>query len=724
MGHVKDLPKQRFGISPDNGFQIDYVPLLGKRKVLEELRRIAASAERVLLAADPDREGEVICWHLAMELQATNANIYRIMFNEITKPAILQAMKQPERIDERKVNAQQARRVLDRIVGYKLSPLLWKKVKRGLSAGRVQSVALRQICDREADVRVFKPQEYWIINAVLRTPDGPTFRCSLARIDGEKREITTGEFAHSLAAELNTVPFTTGKVEKRELHRKPMPPFITSTLQQEAIKRLGFTAEKAMQVAQALYEGKDLGEGVSTGLITYMRTDSPRLSAESIEAARSFIHKQFGPEYLPAEPRLYKGRRSAQDAHEAIRPTDVNLTPDRVKNYLAPQEVKLYQLIWERFIACQMADKVLHVVAVDIEAGRLTLVAQGSTVVFPGFEAARQLPSDANAHEEEGAETEEPQDVVLPPLAPGMPLVLISVDPNQRFTRPPARYTEASLVKWLEERGIGRPSTYAAILRTIRDRNYVNVVEQKFHPTELGMVISDLLVRSFPQLLDPDFTAHLEGELDDIEEGSVEWSAAVQAFYGDFLTSLARAEQEMPTLKGSAEPTNEVCELCGKPLVIKWGQRGRFIGCMGWPECRFTREFATADGETEGQDVASGRKCPKCGGPLLSRMGKFGRFLACSSYPRCNHTEPFAIGLSCYEPGCTGELVERSGKGNRVFYGCSRYPECNFRSWQRPVGKACPECGHPFLVEGKSKQGPVYRCPRKGCSYKEQAATE
>jgi DNA topoisomerase-1 len=724
LGHIKDLPKKRFGIDVKNGFRIEYVTLLGKRKVLQELRRSAERADRVLLAADPDREGEIICWHLAEELRASNERIHRILFNEITPAAIRAAAENPGEIDERKVDAQKARRVLDRIVGYKLSPLLWEKVRRGLSAGRVQSVALRAICEREREIAAFEPREYWLIHAQLRRGTEPPFRARLEKRDGTKLEIPDQAAAEAILRELDGAQFTVTGLESRIQVRKPPAPYITSTLQQDAIRRLGLTAERCMRLAQGLYEGKELGDLGHTGLITYMRTDSPRLSEESMEVAREVIRERFGAEFLPGKPRQFKSKGGAQDAHEAIRPTNPRLTPEQVKPYLSITEYKLYNLIWTRFIASQMASARLRTVTVEVSAGRYAFVARGVTIVKPGFLALVQEPRSGGEESEENGGGEPQSATLLPDLAKGEELRLVGIEPQQKFTRPPPRYTEASLVRWLEEKGIGRPSTYASILRTIRDRNYVSVVEKKFHATEMGMVVCDLLVQHFPTLLDPAFTARMEAELDRIEEGKQDWKAAVVEFYEGFIGALEQAEETMPSLKGLAEPTGEACPECGAELVIKLGPRGRFLGCSAWPTCRYTRNMGEDPAVEEDSAVVAGRTCPKCQGKMVVRTGRFGRFLACARYPECDHSQPYPLGIPCPEEGCSGELLELRGKRGRLFYGCSRYPECNFRSWQRPMPEKCPQCGYPFLVRARRKGAPMLRCPRKGCGFTKAAEPE
>ena len=669
MGHVRDLPKSQLGVDIDDHFTPHYITIRGKGKLIERLRQQARQVDRVLLATDPDREGEAISWHLCQLLGIDEDSPCRIVFHEITRDAVRRALREPRPIDDNLVDAQQARRVLDRLVGYKLSPLLWRKVRRGLSAGRVQSVAVRLIVDREEEIEAFTPQEYWTLEADLeRMASGEAFT---ARYYGDaegKKELPDREAVDRLLADLEGRPFVVLGVERKERRRNPAPPFTTSTLQQEASRKLGFTVRRTMRIAQELYEGIELrGEG-AVGLVTYIRTDSTRIADQALDEAAAYIARRFGPEF--SNPRKQAGRRAAQaqDAHEAIRPTSVTREPDAIKDDLTADQYKLYRLIWERFVASQMAPAVLDTVTVDIGAGPHRFRATGSTVKFAGFMQlyveGRDEGTEADGEEGEGT---------LPDLTEGDALALKALRPEQHFTQPPPRYTEAMLVRALEEKGIGRPSTYAPIIETIQERGYVVKEDRRFRPTELGRVVTALLKEHFPDIVDVEFTARMEADLDRIEEGEREWEDVIREFYGPFSATLERAEKAIQRVALPVEETDEICEKCGRRMVIKHGRYGRFLACPGFPECRNTKPLVEK----------TGARCPRCG----------------------------------------GEMVQRRSRKGRVFYGCSNYPECDFTTWDRPTAETCPECG-TFLVEKRSRQGTRLVCANPQCTYQREGAAE
>ena len=663
MGHVVDLPEKEFGVDIEKGFKPKYTTIKGKSKLLKEIKEAAKKSQEVYLATDPDREGEAISWHIANALKRVKKDgIFRVRFNEITRKAILEAVKNPDKIDENKVYAQQARRILDRIVGYTISPLLSERFKRALSAGRVQSVALRLICDREEEIRSFVPKEYWTVEALLKKGEGE-FQAKLTEVDGKKLgkfDLPDEKSATALVERARGSSFKVVKVERKERRRKPLPPFITSTLQQEASKRFGFPAKLTMQIARQLYEGVDLGSE-RVGLITYMRTDSTRVSEEALKEVRSFIGESLGKEYLPSRPRSYdsKSPKSAQDAHEAIRPTSVFRTPEKVKEYLTPEQYKLYELIWRRFVASQMKDAVFNTVSVDFEVNGLTFRSTGSTLKEEGF--LKLYPIEF-------------EEKLLPELKEGEEVEVLSVKGVQHFTEPPPRYTEGTLVKALEEEGVGRPSTYATIISNIIQRGYVEKEKQRLKPTELGQFINSLLKKLFPKVVDVKFTAAIESELDKIEEGRKDWRELLSEFYfGEFKELLEKAEKELKGLKG--EEIGRSCPQCGAPLVKVHGRYGTFIACSGYPSCTYKESSRK---EPEKLD----RKCPQCGGQLLVKVGKYGRFVACSNYPSCTYTEPLSFG-KC--PKCKeGVVVEKRSRRGKKFYGCSRYPECDFTSNRVP----------------------------------------
>jgi DNA topoisomerase-1 len=728
VGHVMDLPKSKIGVDVENGFQPVYEVIEAKKKVVAELKAAAKTADRLLLATDPDREGEAIAWHVYEQLKRTKIPAQRILFNEITKKAIQEAIQKPLQLNRDLYDAQQARRVLDRLVGYQISPILWKKVRRGLSAGRVQSVAVRLVVEREEEIARFVAVEYWSIEADLKAALPPQFRAKLIKLDGQKIELPTAEVTTPLVSELRERAFTVAEVTKKERRRNAPPPFITSKLQQEAANRLGFTAKKTMTLAQRLYEGVELGEDGQTALITYMRTDSVRLSPDAIASARAYVTERWGKDYLPAEPVQFKTKKSAQDAHEAIRPTSVEYPPEKVRPFLEKDVFRLYELIWNRFIACQMVPAVFDQTTADIQAGRATFRATGQTLKFPGYLAvygqeAEQPQEEAGAEKMEG-EDEEKGDVSrqLPPLEAGQKLELIRLIPEQHFTQPPPRFTEASLVKELEEKGIGRPSTYAAILSTIQDKEYVEKKEGRFFPTDLGKIVTELLLSAFPRVMDVQFTARMEEELDEVEEGKIEWQSVLGEFYGPFKKSLAAAEAQMRDVKREETPTDLVCEKCGSPMVIKWGRMGRFLACSGYPDCKNTKDFVEEEGKIKiVEDLPTDENCPTCGKPMVNKRGRFGRFLACSDYPTCKTTRPITLkGIVCPEDG--GGLAERKSRFGKVFYGCVNYPNCKFAAWDRPIPGPCPQCGKPYLLQRYTKRdGAFIACPDKVCGYRREA---
>lgn len=717
VGHIKDLPASKLGIEIENNFTPQYVTIKGKAKVLAEIKKAAKLAPTIFLAPDPDREGEAIAWHIAEELKDNKDNIFRVLFNEITEKAIKESLQNPGRIDLNKVNAQQARRVLDRIVGYKLSPLLWDKVRRGLSAGRVQSVAVRLICDLEKEIAQFISKEYWTISAMVEGATPPPFEIRLIKFRNEDIDIPDQQEAERIKGILASGEYVVSSIEKKEKKRNPTAPFTTSKLQQEASKKLRFTASRTMSIAQKLYEGIDIGSEGPAGLITYMRTDSVRISKDAQADARKYIKDNFGKEYLPDRAIDYKNKKGIQDAHEAIRPTSVEYTPERIKEYVDRDTYNLYKLIWNRFVACQMSPAVMDTITVDITAGECLLRASGSTVKFAGFMKLYQEERE----ESEQAAQDGAVEAVIPALTEGERLNLLSLEPAQHFTQPPSRYTEASLIKELEEKGIGRPSTYAAIIYTIQDREYVEKKEGKFYPTELGVLVNDLLVEHFPELIDVKFTAKMEEDLDEVEEGSREWRDAVGEFYGPFDAHLEKAKKEMRNLKGEETPTDIKCEKCGNNMIIKWGKLGYFLACSGYPECKNTKEFRRGEeGKIEiVQQETTSETCPVCSSPMVIKSGRFGRFLACSNYPTCKTTKPITTGVKCPEPDCKGEITEKRSKRGKVFFSCTKYPACKFASWDKPVAQPCPQCGATFLVEKRQRSGGVsLACINKECGYK------
>jgi DNA topoisomerase-1 len=721
VGHVKDLPERRLGIDIANNFSPEYVTIKGKNKILQELRMEAKNAEQVFLAPDPDREGEAIAWHIASELHHTpRDHIYRVLLHEITPKGIHEALRQPGRIDEHKVSAQQARRLLDRLVGYKISPLLWKKVQRGLSAGRVQSVALRIICEREAIIAAFQPQEYWTIDADMTAADPPPFRSRLHLIRGKKVKIATGVEAQQIVEALQGAAYKIAEIKKTTRRRHPAPPFTTSTLQQEAARKMRFSAQRTMRVAQQLYEGLALGEAGEVGLITYMRTDSTRIADEAVQEVRQYIQEHYGKEYVAAQPRQYKKQKAAQEAHEAVRPTSVLRNPAGVKSYLTAEQLSLYTLIWNRFVASQMSSALLDHTTVDIEARQHVFRSTGAVMRFPGFTT---LYEESAAESPKTAADSGGENPTLPPLVVGQDIQVTTLVPNQHFTQPPARFSEASLVHELEKLGIGRPSTYASILSTLRDRRYIQDQERHLVPTELGKTINGLLVENFPDILDVQFTAQLEDKLDKIEEGAYEWVETLQNFYAPFAADLQQAAEKMRDIKKEVEATDELCDKCQQPMVIRWGRFGRFLACSGFPACKNTRELSGDDTPTQPGAGTPDMSCEKCGRPMALKRSRYGEFFACTGYPDCKSTRPVAPAMPCPAPHCTGQIVQRKSRRGRTFYGCTNYPRCTFSVWQRPVPKPCPECQAPYLLEKRASSAksrePILQCPSKDCQYRE-----
>jgi DNA topoisomerase-1 len=768
LGHVKDLPKKDLAVDVERDFTPKYEVIEGKKKLIAELKQAAKGVDSIYLAADPDREGEAICWHLKEELEPKKAGkpaIFRVMFNEITANAVKKAFDRPLAVNVNLVEAQQARRVLDRLVGYKISPLLWDKVRRGLSAGRVQTVALRLIVEREREIRAFEKQEYWTIDVSLNAKKPPVLIARLNKRADETPQIRDEASANGIVEDLDGASYIVRSVATREKRRNPVPPFITSTLQQESSRKLRFSVKRTMMLAQGLYEGKEIGKEGSVGLITYMRTDSTRVSEDALAEVRGFVSERYGQNYLPASPNIYKTKKDAQDAHEAIRPTSVLRTPESLEKHLAEDELKLYRLIWMRFIASQLMPALFDQTTIDIATSGKSKTdylfrATGSVLKFDGFLKVYEEGKDQKDEEDEDLKHK------LPAVTEGETLRFKEIHPEQHFTEPPPRYNEATLVKKLEADGVGRPSTYASILSTIQDREYVKKEGGKFLPTELGMVVTDLLLESFNDLFEVTYTARMEEELDEIEEGKLQWRDAMADFYGRFQKDLAHAERNMTDIKRMEKPTDLVCEKCGKPMVIKWGKHGSFIACTGYPDCTNTRELTvdlpdvdkadlTEQDETEycencgrpmvlkkgrfGQffacsgypeckttkqiggeqrkDVSLEEKCPQCGNNLVQKFGRYGEFVACSNYPACKYVKQKTIGVPC--PNCSeGEVVERRSKRGKTFYGCNRYPECDFVAWGKPIPEKCPECGSSYLVEKWLKAGPVAQCPNAECKYK------
>ena len=707
VGHIKDLPEDELGVDLQKDFQPQYVTISGKAKIVRELKKASKGVKNIYLGPDPDREGEAIAWHIAEEIGNGDKNIYRILFNEITKKAVLDAIRHPGKLQQSKYEAQQARRILDRLVGYQVSPILWEKVRRGLSAGRVQSVAVRIVCEREREIQDFVSEEYWSLTATLKGKDSPvSFDAKLTKWKGKKVKMAKEAEALAIRKTLENAAYSVSKIVQQEKQRHPFPPFITSRLQQEAYRKLSFPAKKTMWIAQKLYEGLDLGPLGMVGLITYMRTDSVRVSTEAVQQVRGWIKDRFGDSYLPPKPNVYKSRRGAQEAHEAIRPTSIEMEPDKVKSYLDKDQWALYKLIWDRFVSSQMPSADFLQTTVEIKANDAVFTAVGTVPVFQGFMAIYMEGED----DQENGNGEKK----LPSLTEGEILELLALTHRQHFTQPPYRFSEATLIKELEEKGIGRPSTYATILATIKEKEYVRLEKGKFSPTELGCLVNDLLVVNFPDIFDVEFTAQMEENLDHIEEGAKDWVETLKEFYLPFEKDLEMAKISMRDVKRELIPTDALCERCGSKMVKRWGKRGYFLACSTYPKCSYTREV---EGNGENQ-VETDAKCEKCGSPMVIKNGKFGRFLACSNYPTCKFTRSLDTGVRCPQEGCDGMIVERRTHKGRTFYGCSNYPNCTYAVWDKPIPEKCPQCGFPFLVEKQGKGGVTKRCPQKECGYR------
>jgi DNA topoisomerase-1 len=727
VGHIKDLPVKELGIDIENGFKPKYRLIPGKQKVTTALKKAAGDTNEIYLAPDPDREGEAIAFHASEVLKKKGRVFHRVLFHELTRNAILDSIKKPEELNINKYEAQKARRILDRLVGYQISPLLWRKVKGGLSAGRVQSVTVRIICERERQIQAFEPQEYWSITASLKGDSPPPFEAKLAKCDKKKIEIRNEKEATDILQELKDTPFLVESISNKTTKRNPLPPFITSKLQQESIQKLRFSAKKTMMLAQQLYEGIELEGGEPVGLITYMRTDSTRIANEAAEEALAFIRETYGAEYSMEKPRSFKNRKKAQDAHEAIRPTSVAHTPDKLKSFLSKDQYAIYRLIWNRFVASQMKQALIDTLSIGIRAGAYLFTTAGSNVKFPGFMAVYMSVDD------EIKTAKEKKKGQLPALSEGMQLQLQKLNPKQHFTMPPPRFSEASLVKELEENGIGRPSTYAAILSTIRTKKYVDLEKRYFRPSELGMLVNDLLVGSFDDIFNVTFTARMETFLDQIEASEVGLKDVMERFYSHFKEEIDAAKEGMTSLKGVGFSTDLTCPQCQNELRIKVGRNGHFLACNGYPECTYSRDYTRDEKgkihpvELE-EDELSDRVCEKCGKPMVIKPGRFGKFFACTGYPECKST--FSVnsvapgketGVDCPEKNCDGKVVEKQSKRGKIFYGCSKYPDCNFATWDKPVKKTCPVCDAVFLVEKSTKKkGSFLACLTEGCGYTKQ----
>lgn len=728
VGHIRDLAKKNLGIGAD--YEPHYVTLPAKKDVVKRLRQAADKAEVIYLAPDPDREGEAIAWHIAEVLDKDPSMIRRVTFNEITKSAVLRALEHPTEIDLKRVDAQQTRRILDRLMGFRLSPLLWDKVKQGLSAGRVQSVALKMVCDRQAEIDAFVPEEYWVLGARLAGNMPPPFLARLSAIAGKKSRVANGEQAAEIEAALRTGSFRVATIERKESKQRPSPPFITSQLQQAAARRHGFSVKRTMGLAQGLYEGREIGERGPVGLITYMRTDSTRVADEAIQAVREVIESTYGKVALPDKPNVYRSKKGAQDAHEAIRPTTFDLPPDSVAPYLQADELKLYRLIWERFLASQMLPAVFDVTQVDVESGPYTLRAAGKVLKSPGFLALYGISveapvvKDATAAEDGDSEEEAAQ---LPSLEEGEALQLLELEKAQKFTQPPAQYSEATLVKALEENGIGRPSTYATILSTLGEREYAEKVEGRFRPSALGKLVNGLLQQGFNDIINEGYTAGMEVWLDEIEEGTLDWKKALGDFDKKFTKDLKLAAKELPNIKKEGIATEEKCPQCGSPLVLRFGRYGSFLACTKYPECTYTRDpegEASAAPEGEAVEIAP---CELCGKPMALKRSRFGTFYGCTGYPECKNIRkigrpsetPKPTGIPCPDCG-EGMIEEKKSRRGKIFYSCNRYPACKFALWDRPVAQPCPKCGAPFLTEKTTKRkGTRLICAKEDCDYEE-----
>jgi DNA topoisomerase-1 len=731
VGHIMDLPKSKLGVDIEHDFKPEYHVIQGKAKVIEDIKKAAKNKDNIYLATDPDREGEAIAWHIAGKLDSKRGNIHRVLLHEITPTAVKEAIAHPTELNQNLYEAQQARRVLDRLVGYQISPLLWDKVKRGLSAGRVQSVALRIIVEREKEREAFRAEEYWTLDARLEGGNPPPFTARLyswdgQRIDNKAYKLPESE-ARSIVAACEGAPFKVFSIERKEVRRSPTPPFITSRLQQEAARKLYFSPSRTMKIAQKLYEGVELGDEGAVGLITYMRTDSPRVSEQALASVRDYIAARYGKEYVPERPNFYRSAKAAQEAHEAIRPTSVLRDPEAVARYLAKDELALYTLIFNRFVSSQMLPAVYDRTTVDIETMKAVFRATGQVVKFDGF--MRVYTEGQDEPSEDDAEAR------LPALNEGELLKLLGFAPEQHFTQPPPRFSQATLIKEMEEKGIGRPSTYAAIMMSILNREYVEEDESKrLRPTTLGRVVSDLLVAAFPDILEVGFTAQLEEELDLVEEGRENWVKTLKRFYRTFEKRLGEAKKKMPEVKRTGLPTDIKCELDGGAMAIKWGRHGEFLACSNYPKCKNTKEFTRDEqGRIEAQAptaaAVTDEVCEKCGKPMVRRRSRFGEFLGCSGYPECTGIKkmtsaPVKTGIKC--PDChEGDILERRSRRGKLFYGCGRYPKCKFASWNKVIPQPCPTCGASYLVEKISKRsGTIWSCANKECDYQVPAPAE
>ncbi len=719
VGHIKDLPKNKMGVDIEKDFAPSYEVIRGKTKVIKEIQAASKKAENIYLAPDPDREGEAIACHIKEIINdVRNSNhIYRVIFNEITPKAIRQAIENPTELNQHKYESQQARRILDRLVGYQISPILWKKVRRGLSAGRVQSVAVRIIVDRENEIRAFIPVEYWNIEAHLKAALPPSFIAKLAKYRDKKIEVHDETTAREIERAVKNGTFLITDVQKKQRSKRPYPPFTTSKLQQDAANKLRFTAKKTMMLAQQLYEGVELGAEGLVALVTYIRTDSVRVSDDALSSVRSYIHSQYGTDYLPEHPNFYKNsKKSVQDAHEAIRPTYLDRSPASVKPFLSADQYKLYNLIWQRFVASQMTPALFDQTTVEITVNDYLFKTVGSIQKFDGY---KRVYEESVTSSQNDTDNNLDENALLPPLQKGDILSLTKLDTTQHFTQPPPRFTESSLVKELEERGIGRPSTYAQILSTIQEKKYVKKEENKFSPTELGELVTDLLVKNFKDILDIQFTAQMEEQLDKVEEGETDWIKVLHQFYTPFQNDLANAKTTMRDVKREEIPTDIICDQCGAQMVRKWGKNGSFLACSTYPKCRNTKEYRlTDDGKIVIQkEELSEETCPKCQSHLAIKKGKFGRFLACSTYPKCEFAKPYTIGVPCPKDNCKGSLAEKTSRRGKVFYSCNQFPKCNFSSWDLPVAEPCPSCDYPLLTKKITKQGAFLKCIQKTCGY-------
>ncbi len=706
IGHLRDLPKKRLGVDVDNGFEPEYITVKGKGKTLQELKKTASKATNVFIATDPDREGEAIAHHIALELKDKNGNIKRVLFNEITESAVKEAINNPTKIQHEKVEAQKARRVMDRLVGYQVSPLLWKTIYRGLSAGRVQSVALRLLCEREDAFEAFVSDEYWTISAFVRGQQTDPFHAKLIKIEEKDPKIKDESTCQYYVDDIRKKEFTIKNLSKRKVQRNPFPPFTTSTMQQDAARRFGFSGLRIMAIAQQLYEGIELGGEGSVGLITYMRTDSTRISKEAILASREYIGSSYGQEYLPEKPRTFQKKGKIQDAHEAIRPTSLKWSPKKIAKFLTTDQMKLYTLIWNRFLASQMATAIYENRTVDIEADEYLFRKTGSTIKFRGFLQVYEDIKDQDV-KEENDQSEEPFPLNL---SIGEKLKLLDAEKNQHFTKPPARFNESTLVKELDQLGIGRPSTYATILSTLVNRKYTEKIERKLIPTELGRTVNKLLVAKFPDIFNVKFTAQMENELDQIEDGEKNLKSVLTDFYDPFQAAVKKLDEEKSEVRASLQKqTDEKCPDCDGGLVEKWGRNGKFIACSNYPECKYTRNLNEVENKTD-------EKCEICGSEMIIKVGRFGRFLACSSYPKCKNTKPLTLNIKCPKQDCSGSIAEKKSKRGKIFYGCSNYPKCDFATWYKPIKKVCDQCANPYMEERQTKaKGDFIRCPE--CKY-------